>query len=111
MQKGRVFRNRVEVGEISKDIERDKESIYLFSYVESYLKNPDSVPISVNFPLRKEAFSSSYLFAFFANMLAEGNAKTIQCQKMRIDESDIFTRLLLTVKHDPVGSITVEEIV
>jgi serine/threonine-protein kinase HipA len=43
-------------------------------------------------------------------MLAEGSAKTIQCKAFRIDENDLFTRLLKTTQSNTIGSITIKEV-
>jgi serine/threonine-protein kinase HipA len=69
-----------------------------------------ALPISVGLPLRHEEYLSHILFPFFANMLAEGGAKTIQCRALRIDENDLFTRLLKTTASNTIGSITIKEL-
>lgn len=109
MQKGSVFRNAVSVGEITKT-QKEGVDVYLFVYSEEYLSRDDAMPISVSLPMQVDTFESTTLFPFFSNMLSEGNAKTIQCLKLKIDEDDTFTRLLKTVQDDPIGSITVKEV-
>lgn len=89
---------------------RKDDNTFSFVYDEEYLKQEGIVSISVNFPLQKEPFYSEHLFAFFFNMLSEGNIKKMQCRNMKIDENDSFTRLLKTAKDDTIGSITVEEV-
>lgn len=106
MKSAKILRNTQEVGVLAKL----DDGTYTFQYLQTYLDNPEAKNISVNFPLQPEAFKSKYLFAFFFNMLSEGNVKKAQCRNMRIDEDDSFTRLLKTAKDDVVGSITVEEI-
>jgi len=106
MQKGNVYRNDILVGIISKE---DKQ--YKYVYHSGYLNYLDALPISVNLPIQKEPFNSTTLFSFFANMLAEGNIKDIQCRELKIDENDHFTRLLKTTANNTIGSITVEEII
>lgn len=106
MQKGIVYRNAQLVGEIAKE-----GNAYTFTYFQEYLNDPRSRPISINLPLQKEPFISTVLFPFFANMLAEGSTKMIQCQALRIDENDLFTRLLKTTENNTIGSITVKEVV
>ena len=106
MKSAKILRNRQEVGILSK---LDDET-YTFIYSRTYLEDPQARNISVNFPLQSEEFKSEYLFAFFFNMLSEGNVKKAQCRNMKIDEDDSFTRLLKTAKDDVIGSITVEEI-
>jgi len=105
MQKGTVYRNDIEIGVISKE-----NNIYKFKYNRKYIDDPRSVSISVNLPLEEENFESAELFSFFANMLAEGNIKDIQCRDLRIDKTDHFTRLLKTTENNTIGSITVREI-
>jgi len=61
-------------------------------------------------PKQKEPFVSFYLHSFFANLLAEENLKKLQCQKLKIDESDEFTRLLKTSTYDTIGTITIKEV-
>jgi len=107
MKSAKILRNEQEVGTLSK---LDDET-YTFQYSQKYLDNPLAKNISVNFPLQQEEFKSPYLFAFFFNMLSEGNVKKAQCRNMKIDEDDNFTRLLKTAKYDVIGSITVEEII
>lgn len=105
MQRGEVYRNAVFVGIVSKE-----NGTYQFIYDQDYLNDPLALPISVGLPLRQEGYMSSVLFPFFANMLAEGSAKTIQCRALRIDENDLFTRLLKTTMSNTIGSITIKEV-
>jgi len=106
MKSAKILRNEQEVGTLTKL----DDTTYTFQYSQIYLDDPQAKNISVNFPLQIEAFSSTYLFAFFFNMLSEGNVKKAQCRNMKIDEDDSFTRLLKTAKDDVIGSITVGEI-
>ena len=106
MKSAKILRNTQEVGILSKL----DDTTYTFQYSKIYLDNPQAKNISVNFPLQPEEFKSEYLFAFFFNMLSEGNVKKAQCRNMKIDEDDSFTRLIKTAKDDVIGSITVEEI-
>lgn len=105
MQKGEVYRNERLIGTISKGLDG-----YQFEYKKDYLDDPRALPISVRFPLRLETYTSPVLFPFFANMLAEGSSKIIQCRELRIDESDLFTRLLKTTENNTIGSITVKDV-
>ena len=107
MKSAKILRNTQEVGILSKL----DDVTYTFQYSQVYLNDPQAKNIAVNFPLQAEEFKSEYLFAFFFNMLSEGNVKKAQCRNMKIDEDDSFTRLLKTAKDDVIGSITVEEII
>lgn len=105
MQQGNVYRNSRLIGHISKNI-----NLYTFKYTQEYLSDSNALAISINLPLQEEPFTAIYLFPFFANMLAEGNTKTIQCREIRIDENDLFTRLLRTTETNTIGSVTVKEV-
>ena len=107
MKSAKILRNTQEVGILTKL----DDGTYTFQYSQVYLDDPGARNISVNFPLQSKEFKSEYLFAFFFNMLSEGNVKKAQCRNMQIDEDDSFTRLLKTAKDDVIGSITVEEII
>jgi len=82
---------------------------YSFSYDEAFLKNKNFTAISLTLPKQKEPFVSKYLHPFFANLLAEGNLKKLQCKKLKIDENDEFTRLIKTATHDTIGTIIIKE--
>jgi serine/threonine-protein kinase HipA len=105
MQKGEVYRNERLVGIVSKE-----NGEYHFIYDQGYLNDPLAFPISVGLPLQDVGYTSPVIFPFFANMLAEGSAKTIQCKALRIDENDLFTRLLKTTASNTIGSITIKEV-
>ena len=105
MQKGKVFRNNIFVGLLTKFSENE----YSFIYVKAYLNKENVKPISLTLPLQEEKFKSNHLFPFFYNLLAEGKLKDIQCRELRIDKNDDFSRLLLTTKENTIGSITIEK--
>ena len=88
------------------ELEFDGE-VYSFVYNEDFLKSHQA--ISLTLPKRKEPFISTCLHPFFSNLLAEGNLKKLQCKKLKIDESDEFTRLLKTATDDTIGTITIRE--
>lgn len=105
MQQGYVYRNSKLAGIVTKD----DAGKYHFKYDQAYLEDKNRKKISVNFPLQSEAFSSDTLFPFFANMLAEGNIKEIQCKELRIDKNDDFSRLIKSTGNDNIGSIIIKE--
>jgi len=105
MQKAKVYRNDVLAGFLTKN-----DGIYTFEYTKGYLEREDAKNIAIAFPLQKEPFVSNHLFAFFFNMLSEGNTKDTQCRKLKIDDNDHFTRLIKTALDDTIGSIKIEEV-
>jgi serine/threonine-protein kinase HipA len=106
MQEAKVYRNNQEIGLLQKD----DAALYYFQYNTNYLLQEDALSISVHFPLRKEPFHAAVLFPFFFNLLAEGAIKEMQCQELKIDPDDHFTRLLKTTESNTIGSITLKEI-
>lgn len=106
MQRGRVYKNKTPIGELS----RSDDGLYEFFYYEEYLRSENPSAISVNLLLKKEPFVSKILFPFFFNLLSEGNLKSMQCRELKIDEDDNFTRLLKTTQENTIGAITVEEV-
>ena len=101
---GYVYDESTFVGEIVFDGEK-----YLFSYDDAFLEDASNFAISLTLPKRKEPFLSTHLHSFFANLLAEGNLKKLQCKQLKIDEEDEFTRLIKTANIDTIGAITVRE--
>ncbi len=101
-----IYRNKELVGILTKK----DDATFIFQYEHNYLNSAHAKNISVNFPLQEEAFTSDTLFAFFFNMLSEGNVKKAQCRNLKIDENDSFTRLLKTAYDDVIGSVTVQEL-
>ncbi|MBW6488068.1 HipA N-terminal domain-containing protein [Sulfurimonas sp.] len=51
MQKGIVYKNKVPIGELSKN----DRGVYGFFYYEDYLQSENPSAISVNLPLKKRA--------------------------------------------------------
>ncbi|HHE39315.1 MAG TPA: phosphatidylinositol kinase [Candidatus Cloacimonetes bacterium] len=104
-QKGCVFNNGILAGEIEK-----KGDEYVFRYDEKYYSDHNKKAISLTLPKKKREYKSRKLFSFFYGLLAEGMTKEIQCQKLKIDENDHFTRLLKTTNSDTIGGITIKEV-
>lgn len=82
---------------------------YIFRYDEDYFRS-DAPAISLSLPKTRQTYISNYLFPFFAGLLAEGTNKSLQTRQLRLDESDDFSRLLLTAHTQTIGAITVREI-
>lgn len=96
-----VLRNKTLTGYLS----QEDDFSYTFQYDSQYITNKNAQAISVNLPVREEAFYSKNLFAFFDNMLTEGEAKQIQCQNLGIAHDNHFARLIATAKNDVIGSV------
>ena len=99
-----VFYGDKEAGELVK-----KPGGYEFTYKPEYLRDPDSMPISLAMPLIEHKYLSPTLFPFFDGLLPEGWLLELTCTSAKIDKNDKF-RLLLHTGKDPVGAVSVRPI-
>ena len=104
MQRGLVYNN----GELAGFIEK-LDGKYIFRYDEGYFINSNKPAISLSLPKEKQEYKSDVLFPFFYGLLSEGVNKELQCNVLKIDEADDFTRLLKTTAIDTIGAITIKE--
>ena len=102
--KGVVYNN----GLLAGSIEKDENGYYLFQYDDGYFADKQYAAVSLTLPKTQKEYRSKTMFAFFFGLLSEGINKDIQCRLYKIDENDDFIRLLLTTRHDTIGSITVK---
>ena len=102
---GRVYRR----GMLAGRIEELPDAGYRFTYDTGYLASAEPKPVSLTLPLQVEPIVSPTLFPFFYGLLAEGNLKAMQCQKLKLDKNDHFGRLLKTAGSDTIGDVTVVE--
>lgn len=102
--KGIVYNN----GTVAGTIEKDGNGGYVFRYGDEYFGNRAYPPISLTLPKTQQEYRSDKMFPFFYELLSEGINKDIQCRLYKIDEQDVFTRLLLTARYDTIGAITVK---
>jgi serine/threonine-protein kinase HipA len=98
---GHVFVNDRRAGTIS-----ETDDGFAFTYDAAYLADSTAAPVSLTMPKRVEAYVSPHLFPAFCGILAEGSLATIQCRTQRIDERDLFGRLLATCR-DTIGALSV----
>jgi len=98
-----IYKNQLDAGELWNDREG-----YHFKYYSDFINNPETIPISVNFPKVETTFHSSRLFAFFYSILTEGEQKKEQTKALGIDPADTFTRLALTKELGEIGGVTLK---
>ena len=92
-------------------LEKYEDIEYIFTYDETYYKDPNSYAISLSLSKEKREYRSKALFPFFYGLLSEGTNKEIQCRLLRIDENDHYSLLLSTAHSDTIGSVTVREVI
>jgi HipA-like protein len=106
MRKGEVRVNGIPAGVLEETGEG-----FGFLYDREYADHPDLPAVSLTLPKRSDQpHESTVLFPFFAGLLTEGTAMHIQCRALKLDEADLFGRLLKTAQHDVIGNVTVHEI-
>ena len=103
MRRCEVFVHKIKAGELT---EMNSEQ-YVFQYDKAYLLNKNNPPVCLNMPLREEPYLSNHLFAYFFNMLSEGENRVMQSQYLRISPDDDFGILLATAQFDTIGAVTV----
>ncbi len=80
---------------------------YELRYLPEYLDSPGATAISLLLPLRREPYFSDRLFAYFDNLLPEGDFRSGICRSLRLDASDSFGLLLALARYDTIGAVTV----
>lgn len=104
MRSGTVEVNGIPAGEL---VEEGGE--YRFSYSVDYLSNVETPAVSLSLPKRAEPYVSDRLFSFFAGLLTEGSTMQLQCRQLKLDENDLFGRLLKSTHSDVIGNVTIRE--
>ncbi len=106
MRQAQVFRNK----ELTGILTEDDSGQYTFSYTDAWFTDPEKPAISLTLPKTQKAYTSTFLFPFFFNMLSEGVNRKLQSRVFRIDEKDHFGLLLATAQDDTIGAITIKSI-
>lgn len=101
MREGSVFYKNELAGII-----QETDDGFEFQYMEEYLSNPLSKPISLTLPLQQKAYTSKILFPFFDGLIPEGWLLTIAISNWKIKTNDRFG-LLLTLCKDCIGCVSV----
>ena len=79
-----------------------------FSYLESWLKNETSFPISVSIPLTADPIKNETANNFFVNLLPEERIRKRTCEKLGISEGNNY-ELLKRIGGDCAGALTIVE--
>jgi HipA-like protein len=106
MRTCQIFRREAAAGTLVED----DAGHFTFIYEPSYLANDGLPPVSLTMPKRAEPYRSTHLFPCFVALLAEGALATEQCRRLRLDERDLFGRLMATCRGDCIGSLRIEPV-
>lgn len=79
-----------------------------FSYIESWLSNKKSFPISVSIPLTANKIDDETANNFFVNLLPEERIRKRTCENLGISEGNNF-ELLKRIGGDCAGALTILE--
>jgi len=103
-------KSEVRVNGIPAGVLEETADGFRFLYYRDYAGYPDLPAVSLTLPKRADqSYESPILFPFFAGLLTEGTAMHIQCRMLKLDETDLFGRLLKTAQDDVIGNVTVHE--
>jgi serine/threonine-protein kinase HipA len=105
MRKAAVYRNGTPAGVLT---EYEGRKLYGFRYDDAYYADGTQPPVSLTLPKTRKEYRGEKLFAFFANMLSEGENRKLQSRNLRIDEEDDFGFLLATAQDDTIGAVTLK---
>ena len=106
MRKLEVYRN----GQLAGTLIQYNPKSYEFCYKDSWLTNDKLQPVSLTLPKTQQTYKADHLFPFFFNMLSEGVNRKLQCQQLKIDESDHFGLLAATATTDTIGAVTIKPV-
>jgi len=106
MRKGEVRVNGIPAGLLEETADG-----FSFHYYRDYALRAELPAVSLTLPKSiDQVYESSILFPFFAGLLTEGSAMQLQCRSLKLDEDDLFGRLLKTAQDDVIGNVTVHDI-
>lgn len=88
---------------------KETDSGYSFQYDKDYLEREDSPSVSLTLPKTKKEYESKVLFSFFDGLIPEGWLLDVVSHNWKIDSRDRFGLLLVACK-DPVGNVTIKEV-
>lgn len=87
---------------------KETDEGYCFKYDDEYLVRADASVVSLTLPMRREAYTSKTLFAFFDGLIPEGWLLEVVSRNWKIDTKDRFGLLLIACK-DSIGNVSIRE--
>jgi serine/threonine-protein kinase HipA len=83
----------------------DERRRFVFQYNREWLNNPESMALSLNLPLRSEAYPDDLARPFFANLLPEAEIRRIIANRLGISEKNDFV-LLRKIGGECAGAVS-----
>jgi len=84
---------------------QDNHGEMVFDYAESWLNNPDAIPLSHSLPLQKMRFTRKQCRAFFAGLLPEESKRELIAKNLGISAKNDFT-MLEQIGGECAGAVT-----
>lgn len=83
----------------------DDNGQMVFEYSESWLNNPNAVPLSHSLPLKKERFSRNICRGFFAGILPEEGKREMVARNLGISKNNDFA-MIERIGGECAGAVT-----
>src|SRR5436305_557455 len=84
---------------------QDDHGQMVFDYAESWLKNPNAIPLSHSLPLGKERFTRNECRGFFAGILPEESKRDMIARNLGISAKNDFA-MLEQIGGECAGAVT-----
>ncbi|MCP4374233.1 MAG: type II toxin-antitoxin system HipA family toxin [Deltaproteobacteria bacterium] len=84
----------------------DDNRRFSFQYDPNYLKDQDSIPLSLSLPLREEPYTNDTPRPFFGNLLPEGEVRSLIAKIKQISEHNDF-KLLEAIGGECAGAVSI----
>jgi serine/threonine-protein kinase HipA len=84
----------------------DDNRRFSFQYDPNYLKDQDSIPLSLSLPLREEPYTNDTPRPFFSNLLPEGEVRSLITKIKQISELNDF-KLLEAIGGECAGAVSI----
>ncbi len=105
MRQAAIFYKDTEAGLLT---ETD-EGIFVFQYLDSYIKAYSSQFITFNMPVREKPYTDKRLFSFFEGLIPEGWLLDIALKSWKINTNDRMA-LLMACCRNCIGAVSVKPI-
>lgn len=83
----------------------DEHRDFVFQYQPGWIENPDSLPISLQLPLRTDAYENNFSRPFFANLLPEAEVRRLLAARYGISAGNDFG-LLAEIGGECAGALS-----
>src|ERR1035441_1506404 len=84
---------------------QDNGGQLLFQYVEDWVENPNSIPLSQSLPLRRERFTRKECRGFFSGILPEESKREIIARNLGISARNDYA-MLERIGGECAGAVT-----